>query len=190
MTVDRLRPVGQGLPGVGRRAAAAAERSCWDSPRRRITPRLPRVTLPHRWSRRGRPVARRSHAARRDSGAAARSSPLVTEQRRLRVVRRDGDDWILQPRLGLPAAHDPNVAKIAASVGFQRRDFSRVVRCDRPLPVEPRLPPCRHRVSQFDSTGCRSAPSGCATMRPSAGTTWRVPTTREDGPERRRRSPA
>ena len=92
------------------------------------------------------------HAATANGSPACDACDLVmaTEQRRLPVFHRNRHDGIVQHRVGPPSADEANIAKISAAVGFERGDLLQVVRCNRPVPLHPPLPPVGHGVGRDD----------------------------------------
>src|SRR5256885_1403303 len=78
------------------------------------------------------------------------ASPLGAEQGFLRVLSGNGYDWALQVRFRPPAPDEASVPEVAAAISFDSLHLRAVIRANRPLPVQPGLPPIWHRIGQFD----------------------------------------
>jgi hypothetical protein len=62
----------------------------------------------------------------------------------------DGHDWLFEIRFGPPAAHEPSVAEVVATIGFKRLDFGFIFRGNHRVPVQPKLPAVGHGISQIN----------------------------------------
>jgi len=73
-------------------------------------------------------------------------------------VRGQGNDVLSQLGRALPAAHDPNIADVAAPISLKRLDFHFIIGGNLSVPIQPHLPAVVHCVGQLNIQNARPFP--------------------------------